>query len=101
MALPVGLKVRVERASQQHVCVRPEGRKAIAELKHQAAETAKHVVGVEADAVIMGDLTIPEMAERAERRHKETVERKDSCFWIELDHTRAGDKYSPYSHYNR
>jgi hypothetical protein len=35
------------------VCVRPEGRKAIAELKHQAAET----VGVEADAVIMGDLT--------------------------------------------
>jgi hypothetical protein len=77
MVLPEGLKVKVEKASQQHVCVRPEGRKAIAELKRQAAETAKHVADVEANALIRGEITVPEMAERAERWHKEIVERGD------------------------
>jgi hypothetical protein len=40
----------------------------------------------------VGDLPFPEAAERAERRHEEAVELKDSCFWIELNHTREGSE---------
>lgn len=71
MVLPAGLKVRIENISQQHMCVRPEGREAIAQLKRQEAETAERVAEVEAETVW---------------RHEEAVERKDNCFWIEIDH---------------
>ncbi len=72
---PAGLKVRIENISQQHLCVRPEGQEAIADMKRQEAEIAKRVADLK--------------AEDEELSHQEPANRDDTCFWIETDHAQG------------